>query len=121
MELICLNCGHEFKGTACLDNLGWHSMCPVCGSSFDVDVPDGRLAIIFLDPDTEVNEDFVDDPNCNSIYSYRGYPTMAELAADLHQIAENPDSHWYWVTDSKIDSILLSGACDPADADALVY
>ena len=39
MKLECLNCGHKFSGSIELDSLGWHSSCPKCGSSFDVDEP----------------------------------------------------------------------------------
>lgn len=42
MKLKCLHCEHEFDGTISYDDLGWHSSCPVCGASFDVDVPDTR-------------------------------------------------------------------------------
>jgi len=35
-----LNCGHEFDLTgASYDDLGWHTSCPDCKSSFDVDLP----------------------------------------------------------------------------------
>lgn len=40
MKLKCLQCGHEFDGTIECDELGWHSACPECGGSFDVDAPD---------------------------------------------------------------------------------
>lgn len=40
MKLTCLNCWHIFDGDVSLDELGWHSACPECGSSFDVDVPE---------------------------------------------------------------------------------
>ena len=40
MKLTCLQCGNEFEGTVSKDDLGWHSVCPECGSSFDVDVPE---------------------------------------------------------------------------------
>lgn len=40
MKLTCLNCWHQFDGDVSLDELGWHSVCPKCGSSFDVDVPE---------------------------------------------------------------------------------
>jgi predicted Zn-ribbon and HTH transcriptional regulator len=36
----CLNCGHEFKVTkekTFTDDLGKHTICPECKSSFDVD------------------------------------------------------------------------------------
>ena len=37
--LTCLHCESVFEGTISLDELGWHSLCPWCGCSFDVDVP----------------------------------------------------------------------------------
>ena len=40
MELTCMNCLHVFEGSISKDSLGWHSVCPECGSSFDVDVAD---------------------------------------------------------------------------------
>ena len=43
MKLKCLHCEHEFDGTISRDELGWHSSCPVCGASFDVDVPDNYV------------------------------------------------------------------------------
>ena len=39
MKLKCLQCGHEFDGTIEYDELGWHSTCPKCDGSFDVDAP----------------------------------------------------------------------------------
>lgn len=39
MKLKCLQCEYEFNGTVELDELGWHSSCPKCGGSFDVDKP----------------------------------------------------------------------------------
>ena len=38
MKLKCLHCDHEFNGTVSNDELGWHSSCPECECSFDVDV-----------------------------------------------------------------------------------
>lgn len=37
MKLKCLQCEHEFDGSISKDELGWHSSCPECGGSFDVD------------------------------------------------------------------------------------
>jgi hypothetical protein len=37
-RMCCLDCGHEFEGAASLDFLGWHSVCPECYGSFDVDI-----------------------------------------------------------------------------------
>ena len=38
MKLKCLHCEYEFDGTIAWDELGWHSSCPECGCSFDVDI-----------------------------------------------------------------------------------
>jgi hypothetical protein len=38
-KLTCLQCGHEFHGNLYFDDLGWHSLCPECGGSFDTDAP----------------------------------------------------------------------------------
>ena len=43
MKLKCLNCGYEFDGTISYDELGWHSSCPECECSFDVDIPNNDL------------------------------------------------------------------------------
>ena len=39
MEVKCLQCGYEFKfnGASCDEN-GWHTICPKCDGSFDVDI-----------------------------------------------------------------------------------
>jgi len=35
----CLNCSHEFAlNGLSRDKLGWHTVCPDCESSFDVDI-----------------------------------------------------------------------------------
>jgi hypothetical protein len=38
MKVRCWNCGHEFNGGVSYDELGWHSYCSECNTSFDVDV-----------------------------------------------------------------------------------
>ena len=38
MRMICLNCGNEFDGKVYFDELGTHGNCPVCESSFDVEL-----------------------------------------------------------------------------------
>lgn len=39
-RLTCLNCGHKFElEGASLDSYGWHTDCPACGGSFDIDLP----------------------------------------------------------------------------------
>jgi hypothetical protein len=38
----CLNCGHRFVLASDERNyLGWHTLCPKCGVSFDADLIDG--------------------------------------------------------------------------------
>ena len=39
----CLNCEHEFILSGLShDELGWHTACPKCGGSFDVDIAEYR-------------------------------------------------------------------------------
>ncbi len=40
MKHICPHCGFGFTGTIECDNLGWHTSCPICEQSFDVDTQD---------------------------------------------------------------------------------
>ena len=73
VALQCPNCCHEFHGSIENDDLGWHTSCPACGQSFDVDdlVPFSRVADTVLeDDDTETGgiafagetvRDFFDD------------------------------------------------------------
>lgn len=42
LNLQCPNCGHNFMwGSANCDELGWHTSCPICQGSFDIDLPNG--------------------------------------------------------------------------------
>ena len=73
MRIIkCWNCGHEFIGSLSNDELGWHSYCEKCESSFDVDIEeyvvpngtkvkfaDGRIGIVDGN-DNEDTEEFDD-------------------------------------------------------------
>ena len=43
MKLKCLHCGYEFNGSIEKDKLGWHSSCPKCECSFDVDYSEDDL------------------------------------------------------------------------------
>lgn len=43
MKLKCLHCGYEFDGSIEKDELDWHSSCPECGCSFDVDINTERI------------------------------------------------------------------------------
>lgn len=69
----CLNCGHEFELTEVYnDSLGWHTVCPECDSSFDINIEeflvprgtkvildDGTIGIIDGN-DEEITEEFED-------------------------------------------------------------
>ena len=69
----CLNCGKvfEFSG-ASKDEMGWHTTCPECESSFDVDIekhllPNGTVVKLFVckygivdGNDAESSEEFED-------------------------------------------------------------
>lgn len=44
LKCKCLHCEHEFEGAASEDSLGWHTLCPKCGCSFDVDIPNPESA-----------------------------------------------------------------------------
>ena len=116
MKLNCLHCGHEFDGTISKDKLGWHSNCPKCSGSFDVDVPVGRIVMAFAwDEDDEYfTDDWYDD---NEIYTYYAFNTPKEFIDAWKKMACSddvwPDSMWYWVLDN--GELICSGACDPYD------
>lgn len=75
MKLTCLNCNHVFQGNVSYDNLGWHSSCPKCGASFDVDLPGFSIDNYYLlSLDTSVKE-----PNCNKYTAYDIYGPISSL------------------------------------------
>ena len=49
MKLKCLHCEYEFDGSIDKDELGWHSSCPECECSFDVDVNVEEIKDDFLE------------------------------------------------------------------------
>lgn len=114
-ELTCMNCYHVFEGTISLDELGWHSTCPECGASFDVDVPDGKIKMIFQD--TSESRDFNDFYRGDAVRSYYAFDNIKDFIAKWKEISENPDSMWYWCYngDIKDENCFCSGACDPYD------
>lgn len=72
MKIKCLICGNVFEGTASNDELGWHSYCEECDSSFDIDIEeylvsngtkvkfaDGRIGIVDGN-DNETSNEFED-------------------------------------------------------------
>lgn len=46
MLVKCLNCGHEFHGEIKRDELGKHSECEKCGSTFDVTEPELEFTLV---------------------------------------------------------------------------
>ena len=55
----CLQCGYEFEFMgASEDNLGWHTTCPKCEGSFDIDIDE-----VFIDlmEKTKSLVDFIHD------------------------------------------------------------
>lgn len=123
MKLTCLNCGHEFEGSISLDNLGWHSVCPECGSSFDVDVPEGRIVMAFTDPVEHFDENgeyvnstyefLTDEFSGEGIHTYYAFNTPEEFIDKWEEILDEPNGMWYWVLDN--GKCICSGACDPGD------
>ena len=112
MKLTCLQCDHEFEGSIALDELGWHSACPECEGSFDVDVPEGRIVMAFADD--EANKDFLtDDFGKAAVRTYYAFDSVEDFMKAWYKMAENPDGMWYWVLDN--GSLICSGACDPND------
>lgn len=112
MKLKCLNCEHEFDGCISKDELGWHSICPECGCSFDVDVPDGKIVMAFAWDESEryFTDDWHDD---NWIATYYAFDTEEEFVVEWKNKADKPDGMWYWVLDNGV--CICSGACDPSD------
>lgn len=112
MKLNCLNCYHEFDGSITKDNLGWHSSCPECECSFDVDVPQGRIVMAFAN---DCDYDFFTNDwyDSNEFLSYYAFDTVEEFMETWDKVSDNPDSMWYWVMDN--GELVCSGACDPGD------
>ena len=121
MKLKCLNCGHEFEGCISLDALGWHSLCPECEGSFDVDVPQGRIVMAFTDPDDDAEDayaSFTDAFTGRSVNVYFAFDNPKDFIRKWNRIIdgkEGPYGMWYWVLDN--NKLICSGACDPNDVD----
>ena len=121
MKLKCLQCEHKFDGDIAYDELGWHSVCPECGGSFDVDVPDGKILMLFASRDTEFDfRKFEDNHLKNAIYSYRAYNSIKSFMNRWRKMAEKPDSMWYWVIDGTNGEYITTGACS-IDGDREIF
>ena len=117
MKLKCLNCGHEFDGSISKDELGWHSGCPKCNGSFDVDVPTGRIVMAFAWDETD--EYFTDLWHDNNEFAtYYAFDTAKEFMEAWREMVEEPDGMWYWVLED--GKLICSGACDPYDIEIFI-
>lgn len=120
----CRNCGHAFNGEALLDELGWHAVCPSCGSSFDVYLPEKRFVIATaLMPDDEYDLYFTDEFNASGVEELYTYPDFKSLLEGWKRIAAYPPSMWYWVIDvyanRDVVETIVSGAIDHMDEETL--
>lgn len=121
MKLKCLHCSNKFDGTISYDELGWHSICPKCQCSFDVDVPNGKILMLFAGRDTDFSyENFEDNHLKNEIYSYRAFSSVRNFIKKWKQMAEKPDSMWYWVIDTESGDYVTTGACS-IDGDMEIF
>lgn len=121
MKLNCLNCNHEFDGSITKDELGWHSVCPECGSSFDVDVPEGRIVMAFVDDEFEecFTDGWHDDNPIITYYAFDDVKEFIKAWEKMHDYENDgcPDSMWYWLLDN--GRCFCSGACDPGDIEII--
>lgn len=116
------HCGKKFEGTVSRSKLGWHSVCPCCGSSFNVDLPNGKFAIVFADDDGEnYVKNFTEQYTKANIKSYHTFKTKEEFITYWKDMYENPEGMWYWCLDFSHPEeypdgyCFCSGACDPDD------
>lgn len=136
-HFTCLHCEHQFYSEwISIDELGYHVSCPECGSSFDIDVPKGRIIMAITDPtdkefDSEGNEIdpylyFTYDLMDTSVHTFCAYDSPEEFLKDwqkrMTNLEENHDfsgtGMWYWVYDE--DELICSGAMDPNDEEIFI-
>lgn len=116
MKLKCLHCQNEFDGTIEKDDLGWHSSCPKCGGSFDVDVPEGKVVVAFTDPldgEDEPYKPFDQAVPTWNIHGYYAFDSVEEFLQKWKDFVDEPYGMWYWVIDE--GKVICSGAVDPYD------
>lgn len=122
-KFTCPHCGAHFEGGASLDNLGWHTSCPDCGESFDVDVFDKRYVVAIAKmPDECYDKYFVDDVDFDGIEEMYTFETPEELLDKVRELIEDPPSMWYWVLDTYTENCvdeILGGAIDPNDTEII--
>ena len=126
MKLHCLNCGHNFEGFISFDAYGWHSSCPACDGSFDVDVgipTQSKYIIAFADD--EDDSCFSDDILEAKLISVNGYASARDFIQAWENFVEHPESMWYFCLIRRNDEVgldkydyMVTGACDPNDIEA---
>lgn len=116
-KFTCRSCDHEFNGILHHDDLGWHTACPKCGASLDIDVPMGRIVMAFADDSNpeEDAENFTDSFPGKSIRTYYTFNTVDDFRTTWERMVIEPDGMWYFVLDD--NTLLVSGACDEVDAE----
>ena len=84
MKLKCLHCEYKFDGSVGKDDLGWHSSCPECGCSFDVDINTKRIWFR-VGMEAEVSEEELTRlKECKSEDLMRKIIKRAELSGDTY-------------------------------------
>ena len=118
MNLVCRSCQHEYDGSVFKDDMGWYGVCPKCGASFPVDLPEALFVMTFAD-DSDPNKDwerFVDDfTDATALRTYYTFDSVDEFAKAWNEQIKDPDGMWYFVLYK--GKQIMSGACDPGDAD----
>lgn len=120
MKLECWICGHEFDGSISYDPLGWHSYCEECDTSFDVDIPQGRIVMALCDPDwlaEHYEDDFIDDMQENAICAYYAFNDFDAFIAKWNEIFEWAEGYWYWIIVDGHPEPFLSGVFEMGDMD----
>lgn len=120
MNLVCMSCYHEFEGSISYDELGWHSSCPECGCSFDVDLPGGEIIMAFADDTGDDSwENFTGDIRSASLLSYYAFSSRKEFLGKWEEKVynEKPDSMWYWIIEG--DNCITFGCPDPGDIELI--
>lgn len=122
MKLKCLNCNHEFAGTISYDELGWHSSCPECDSSFDVVLPEGPIIMAFADPNEEDGNpdgNFTEDFHYACLSSYYAFSSRKDFLEKWEEkiYNEDPDGMWYWVVEG--DNCITYGGPDIGDIELI--
>lgn len=121
MKLKCLQCGHEFEGMISHDELGWHSTCPKCEGSFDVDAPEGPIVMAFTTKVDGVNPyvNFTDDLHDASLISYYAFSSRKDFLKKWEEKVynEEPDGMWYWVVENGY--CIICGGPNPEDIELI--